>query len=134
MYGAGERGEADPARAATLFRLAAMQAFAPAETALGFAHLSGNGIPLDDDEAVRWICQGAKANDDVAHTVLASMYVAGYAVPRDYGAETSWYRKAAQIGNAAADCYPSILYEQRLGVTQDFALAAFWLKEAAPWG
>ena len=89
----------------TQVRKAAEQGDAKAQSSLGFMYDKGEGIPEDDQEAVRWYRKAAEQGDAKGQFGLGGMYDKGEGVPQDYREALKWYRKAADQGHADAQSY-----------------------------
>ena len=64
-------------------RKAAMQGDVDAQFDLGYMYANGEGVPEDDQEAVRWYRKAAKQGDASAQYNLGVMYGKGEGVPED---------------------------------------------------
>jgi ABC-type oligopeptide transport system ATPase subunit len=96
--------------AVPLFRAAAEQGNAYAQTNLGTCYYYGRGVPKDYGKAVEWYRKAAEQGNASAQNNLGRCYYHGEGVPQDHGKAVEWYRKAAEQGNASAqnnmgDCY-----------------------------
>ena len=78
------------------FRVCAEQGHATAQSRLGWMYLSGEGVPQDNGEAVRWYQLAAEQGDAYAQFHLGMMYAMGKGVPKDYGEAVRWFRRAAE--------------------------------------
>src|SRR5664280_341049 len=58
--------------------------------------ITGQGVPKDDAEAVKWYRKAAKQGDTDAMFNLGIMYQEGKGVPQDDAKAAKWYRKAAE--------------------------------------
>ena len=65
-------------------------------------HETGQGVPQDYGEAVRWYRRAAEQGIARAQFNLGLMYVKGQGVPQDDGEAARWYRKAAEQGDPDA--------------------------------
>jgi uncharacterized protein len=130
--GRAAAGRGDYATAIQLWRPLADNSDAKAQTALGNAYLSGQGVPQDYTQAVAWLRKGADQGDAGAELLLGGMYANGRGVPQDYAQAAAWYRKTADQGNAAAQFGLGVIYEAGdQGVPQDYAQAHMWYNLAA---
>ena len=87
---------ANPAKelAATFLKEAeAGNAYAQVE--LGDLYFSGEGVPQDDTEAVKWYRKAAEQGLAKAQKKLGDMYSWGKGLSQDYAKAAEWYRKAA---------------------------------------
>ena len=62
-----------------------------AQANLGFMYAKGQGVPQDDQEAVRWSRLAAEQGDAVAQCNLGVMYNKGQGVPQDYQEAARWF-------------------------------------------
>ncbi|MDB4521582.1 sel1 repeat family protein, partial [Akkermansiaceae bacterium] len=69
---------------------------AEAQQELGRMYASGNGVPQDYSEAVKWFRMAAEQGDARGQHRLGVMYELGYGVPQDYAEATKWIRKSAE--------------------------------------
>ena len=60
------------------------QGYAAAQFNLGVRYDEGEGVPQDDEEAVRWYRLAADQGDADAQFNLGTMYAEGQGVPQDY--------------------------------------------------
>jgi len=95
-----ERG--DYAVAFNEWRPLAEQGYVGAQTNLGWMYESGQGVPQDDTEAVRWYRLAAEQGDAAAQLSLGLRYTNGRGVPQDYVAAHMWYNLAAADGVSVA--------------------------------
>lgn len=102
-----------------------------AQTALGAMYSSGEGVPKDSEEAVRWFRLAADGGYARAQFYLACMYGGGSGVPQDSLEAARWYRKAADQGMPEAQFYLACLYESGTGVPEDLEEARRWMRLAA---
>ena len=64
---------------------------------LGLMYDKGEGVPQDDDEAVKWYRKAADQGDASAQNNLGLMYEFGRGVRRNYTEAVRWYRKGNYI-------------------------------------
>ncbi len=95
-------GKGDYAEALKLFRLAADQGNASAQTALGIMYAMGQGVTQDYAEAAKWYRKAADQGDTSAQYNLGSIYRTGQGVPQDYAEAAKFFRLAANRGSANA--------------------------------
>ena len=107
-----------------------MSEVAGAQYQLGAVYASGNGVPLDYAEAVRWYRRAAEQGQAAAQVRLAKMYDEGKGVTQDYAESARWCRAAADQGNEEAQIVLSGRYEDGRGVPQDYVLAHKWINIA----
>ncbi|MBJ38952.1 MAG: hypothetical protein CMD83_10890 [Gammaproteobacteria bacterium] len=94
-------------------RLAADQGSADAQTVLGHAYADGEGVPQDDEEAVKWYRLAADQGHAEAQYQLGIAYRDGMIVPQDDEEAVKWWRLAADSGNARAQRLLGMAYLDR---------------------
>ena len=99
-FTAYERG--DYATALVGFWNYAEQGDAHAQFNLGIMYASGQGVPEDDAEAVRWYRLAAEQGGAKAQAALGAMYAQGQGVPEDAVSAYAWFSVAAAQGNSNA--------------------------------
>ena len=80
----------------------AEQGDATAQNNLGLMFATGQGVPQDDAEAVKWYRLAAGQGDAKAQFNLGYMYANGYGVPQDYITAHMWFNLAAANGDPKA--------------------------------
>ena len=75
---------------------------AEAQTRLGGAYYSGNGVEQDFVEAIKWYRLAAEQGYADAQNYLGVAYDSGDGVEQDFVEAVKWYRLAAEQGNAEA--------------------------------
>jgi TPR repeat protein len=101
---------------------------------LGLAFLTGDGVPKDDTEAVKWLRKAADQDNPVAERYLAEMYFKGRGVPADNAEAAKWLRLAAEQGDAQCEYNLAVLYTQGLGVPRNVKEALNWMHKSAEQG
>jgi TPR repeat protein len=91
---------------------------------LGLMYISGTGVPIDQDEAVRWF-RVAKAN--IASSDLARLVVK----ESDNDNILEWLRGEAEAGDHIAELNFAICLAKGVDVARDDALAVRYLRRAA---
>lgn len=122
--GPGGMEQADPARAAQLYRQAADLGHSEAVTSLGVLYQNGSGVPQDFAEARRLYEVAAAAGHARAQNNLGLLYVRGNGVVQDYARAAALFQAAAEQGLAVAMGNLATMYENGFGVPLDEALAA----------
>jgi len=118
----------------------AEQGNAGAQSNLGYMYYSGEGVPKDPVEAVKWFRKAADQGDADAQTNLGIMYEGVKGVSRDLAEALKWYRKAADQGNADAQNHLGYYYSRGMYtrgddlVSEDPAEAVKWFRKAADQG
>ena len=115
-------------------RRCAEQGYANAQYNLGFMYDTGDGVPEDDAEAVRWWRLAADQGLASAQYNLGFMYDTGDGVPEDYAEAVRLYRLAAEQGNAKAQNNLGRMYALGEGIPEDDMLAYMWYNLAAAQG
>ena len=120
-----------PATDANKIRLAAEQGNVQLQNTLGVMYATGQGVPQDYREAIKWYRRAAERDNAQAQNNLGVLYAKGQGVPRDYEEAMKWYRKAAEQGNAYAQLNIGLMYATGQGVPQDYEEAVKWYRKAA---
>jgi TPR repeat protein len=107
---------------------------AKAQVQLGLAYATGDGIPQNEAESVKWFRMAADQGDAGGEYYLSEMYATGRGVPVDFAEALKWLRKAADQGEAHAQYNLAAMYVQGLGVSKDDVEAAKWMRKAADQG
>ena len=115
-------------------RKAAAQGDAEAQFILGLKYTSGEGVPQDHSEAVKWYRKAAEQGLANAQYNLGFKYYNGEGVPQDHSEAVKWWALAAAQGDAEAQYILGIMYSKGEGVPQDFVKAQAWLNLAAAYG
>ena len=115
-------------------RQAAEQGDAEAQNKLGFMYAEGEGVPEDNQEAVKWYRKAAEQGHASAQYNLGIMYVKGEGVAEDDREAVKWYRKAAEQGYAKAQYNLGVMYGKGEGVAEDDREAVKWFRKAAEQG
>ena len=99
---------------------------AAAQFDLGIMYRTGDGVPKDAVEAVKWYRLAAEQGNAKAQTNLGLMYANGDGVPKDQTEAVKWYRKAAEQGNTNAQYNLGNMYNRGEGVPRDLVQAHMW--------
>ena len=83
-------------------RNAAEQGDAGAQADLGLKYAEGEGVPEDDQEAVRWFRKAAEQGAAMAQHNLGVMYSKGEGVLENYVKAYAWLNLAAAQGDESA--------------------------------
>ncbi|HEY2068183.1 MAG TPA: hypothetical protein VGG48_01410 [Rhizomicrobium sp.] len=105
-----------------------------AELLLGMAYLDGQGTPVNEAEAARWLERAATQGDALAQYRLGTLYERGRGVPVDGAKAIALYSAAAKLGNLKAMHNLAVAYAEGNGVKKDPAMAAQWFTRAAQLG
>ena len=85
----------DQAASVDLLKNRAAQGEASAQSALGFKYVTGEGVPQDYTEALKWYRLAAAQGIAIAQSSLGFMYYEGRGVPQDYVQAHKWFNLAA---------------------------------------
>jgi TPR repeat protein len=75
---------------------------AVAENSLGLRYATGDGVKLDEAEAVRWFAQAAEHGSVAAQSKLGTIYFSGRGVPQDSNRAYFWMVVARISGDDAS--------------------------------
>ena len=103
-----------------LIRRSAEQGDAAAQSNLGNAYYTGEGVPQDYVQAAYWYRKAAEQGVALAQNNLGVCYDNGEGVSQDYTQAVYWLRKAAEQGNADAQFLLEGCYCYGEGVTRDY--------------
>ncbi|MXX34350.1 MAG: sel1 repeat family protein [Gemmatimonadetes bacterium] len=112
----------------------AEQGDAAAQVSLGDMYLSGDGVPEDDSEAVRWYRAAAGQGYARAQFNLGLMYANGQGVSENDAEAVRWYRVAAEQGLDRAQFSLGEVYANGEGVLENDVLAYGWFNLAGAQG
>ena len=124
----------DKAAAAQLYRKAADQGNAFAQSCVGWCLVSGEAVAKNEAEAAVWYRKAADQGHVRAMCNLALCLENGLGVSKNEAEAAAWYRKAADQGCADAQCHLGACLENGSGVTKDAAEAVRWYRKAADQG
>lgn len=109
----------------------AEQGDAQAQFQLGRKYSNGEGVPQNDEEAVKWYRKAAEQESAAAQNNLGVAYERGQGVRQDDEEAVKWYRKAAEHEVAVAQRNLGLMYRLGRGVPQDDQEALKWYRKAA---
>lgn len=102
---------------------------------LGVAYDGGNyGLPVDGDEAFRWLMQAAKRGHIKAENSIGYYYEFGINAEENLEEAVKWYRLSALSGNEIAQSNLGYMYSCGRGCNKDIAQAVKWWGLAADQG
>jgi len=107
---------------------------AEAQYVLGWMYATGEGVPENDAEAVKWYRKAADQGNADAQYNLGYMYANGEGVPENDAEAVKWYRKAADQGIAAAQYNLALKYANGEGVPENNIRAYVWWSMAKTQG
>ncbi len=105
-----------------------------AQYQMGVCYESGQGVPQDDDEAMKWFRLAAEQRHVEAQCSLGVNYALGAGVEQDHKEAVKWFRLAAEQRYEAAQFFLGVTYAEGNGVEQDHKEAAKWYRLAAEQG
>src|SRR5262249_2351011 len=110
----------DPARAVSACHQLAEQGVALGQDKFGSMYATGQGVPLDFKEAVKWFRKAADQGYANAQYNLGVAYFEGSGVPQDFKEAVKWFRKAADQGNDEAQFNLAVMYDTGQDLPQDY--------------
>lgn len=101
-----------------------------AENSIGLRYAQGDGVQLDEQEAVRWFIKAAQHGNVAAQSKLGSIYYSGRGVPKDLTQAYFWMVVARLSGDEASKTLsPGVRYElTREQITAIELQADQWLR------
>jgi localization factor PodJL len=102
--------------------------------ALGLKYANGDGVALNDAEALRWLQKAAEAGQPVAQYRLGTFFEKGRAVGADQDKAMHWYGEAAKNGNRKAMHALGVANANGTGGKKNFPEAVRWFKAASELG
>ncbi|HTS05205.1 MAG TPA: GAF domain-containing protein [Candidatus Eisenbacteria bacterium] len=106
---------------------------AAAQNALGLRYATGDGVPLDEQEAVHWFTKAAEQGNVPAQSKLGSIYYSGRGVPQDSNRAYFWM-VVARIGGDEASKTLAPFVRARLTRSQVASIeqdASRWIQQHA---
>jgi putative methionine-R-sulfoxide reductase with GAF domain len=106
---------------------------AAAQNALGLRYATGDGVPLSEQEAVRWFTRAAEQGNVPAQSKLGSIYYSGRGVPQDPNRAYFWM-VVARIGGDDASKTLAPFVRARLTGSQIATIeqdASSWIQQHA---
>ena len=98
---------------------------------MGVMYHHGQGVPGDDQEAIKQYRKAAKNGLAEAQSNLGDLYYYGVAVHQDYQEAMKWYEMEAEQGDADAQASLGWMYGNGDGVQVDTIQSYFWFSLAA---
>ncbi len=105
-----------------------------AASSLGLKYADGDGVSVNEPEAVRWLTKAATAGDPIAAYRLGTLYERGRGVAINPKQAIHWYGEAAKSGNRRAMHNLAAAYAGGANGEKNFSEAARWFKAAAELG
>ncbi len=107
---------------------------AAAAYALGCAYERGEGVPILEAEAARWITRAAQAGLADAKLHLGELYLCGWGVEPDEERALALFTEVAETGDVRGEYRLGLCYLNAIGVVADPARALHHLRAPARWG
>ena len=107
---------------------------AEAQFGMGLLYANGFGVPLDDNEALKWYGLAAEQQHAYAQCNIAVMYANGWGVPQSDDEAFKWYSLAAEQGVIEAQNAVAKMYFGGFGAPQSNVQAHKWYNIAAELG
>jgi TPR repeat protein len=101
---------------------------------MGLLYANGFGVPLDDNEALKWYGLAAEQNHANAQCNIAVMHANGWGVPQSDAEAFKWYSLAAEQGVIEAQNALAKMYFGGFGAEKDRVQAHKWFSIAAELG
>ena len=102
------------------------EGLAGAQFGVGLLYASGFGVPLDDDQALKWYSLAAEQGHGAAQCNLAVMHANGWGVPQSSEEAFKWYSLAAEQGVVPAQVNLAKMYSGGYGVELDNVQSLKW--------
>ncbi len=119
------------AEAAMWFRRAMEAGHKGAARALGMLHLTGAGVPRDQEEAARLFRVSADGGNAHSRVDLGNLILRGHGHDDDSVRTREWFEQAAAAGDLIAAFNFGVCLAQGVGIEKDERKAAEWLRKAA---
>lgn len=127
------KGADSPAAIAEI-RAAAEKSDAQSQLKLGRLNALGQGMPVNDSEALNWFRKAAEQGLAEAELSMGHMYAYSMGVPKDYEQAFKWYQKAANQELPTAQFEIARAYSLGRGVNVNHEEALNWFRKAAEQG
>ena len=105
-----------------------------AQVKLGRKYATGDGVPRDLAQSVRWFQQAAAQGNVEAMYAVGRAYIQGQGVNPDHAEAGRWLRAAAEKGHTEAQFHLGVMYEKGFGYAVNTVAAAQWYRTAAEAG
>ena len=105
-----------------------------AQFMLALMYDTGDGVPRDYVNAVKWFRRAAEGGYDVAQAKLGLMYLVGWGVLPNTERAVHWYRLAAEQGYVIAERRMAMFHAAGTGVVRSMVDAHMWASLAARQG
>lgn len=107
---------------------------ASAQVQLGLAYATGDGVAVDETEAVKWFRKAANQGHAAGEYFLSEMYSTGRGVSLDNFEALKWLRRSAEHGDPRGQANLAAMYSEGIVVAKDEAEAVRWMRKAADQG
>ena len=105
-----------------------------AQAWVGSLYANGDGVALDDAEALRWYVKAAEGGNAAAQANVGAFHALGRGTARDYVKAAEWLARAGDNGDVNGLFNLAVLYAKGEGVEKDAAKAASCYRRAAERG
>jgi TPR repeat protein len=122
------------AEVVALVRPLAQQEDPVAQYLLGKLYSSGEGVPVDEEQAIEWWRMAAEQGLAAAQNELGVALADGWGVERDPQQAVAWMRKAAEQGMTTAQVNLGLMYLNGVGVRRSETEAVRLFRQAAEQG
>ena len=112
----------------------AEEGHADGQFGMGLLYANGFGVPLDDDQALKWYRLAADQGHAQGQCNLAVMHANGWGVPQSDEEAFKWYSLAAEQGVAEAQISLGQMYSGGFGAPLDNVQARKWFTIASELG
>ena len=123
-----------PASFGPILKTAAIAGNPAAEYEIGMRYAEGRGVPINLEEAARWLERAANRDIVPAQYRLGSLYEKGQGVKKNLEKARGLYRSAADRGNAKAMHNLAVLHAEGIDGKPDFKSASQWFRKGAESG
>ncbi len=108
----------------------AEQGDAGAQAYLGTMYQNAQGVPQNDQAALKWLTLAAKRDQPDAQNLLAMTYFYGKGADQNHYAAFEWAIRAADQRNKESEFLLGLMYARGEGVSKDDVYAHMWLQIA----
>ncbi|MBX3387726.1 MAG: SEL1-like repeat protein [Phycisphaeraceae bacterium] len=105
-----------------------------AQHRLASIYRTGDGVPKNTAEAIKWFTRAAEEGDASAQFSLGVIFDTGDGVPKNTPEAIRWYTQAAEQGVASAGFYLGVIHFGGEGEPKNTAEAIKWFTRAAELG
>lgn len=124
----------DFAAAIALWRPLAETGSTEAQCWMGSLYANGEGVAVDDAEALKWYLLAAEGGSPAAQANVGAFYGMGRGTSKDVTRAAEWLKRAAEGGDPNGLFNLAVLYSKGEGVGQDLSKAAQCYLKAAERG